>query len=141
MYLLDTNVVSELRKVASGKADLQVAAWSKRVSEDALFISVITVQELEIGARLLLRRDEAQGTMLTEWIQSYVLPFFADRVLPVDLPVARASVGLHVPNPKPIRDGLIAATAQVHDLTVVTRNVRDFVECNVRLINPWLSRA
>jgi hypothetical protein len=99
--------------------------------------SAIVVQELEIGVLQLERRDLAQGAILRNWLDEYVLPTFVDRVLPIDTAVARRSARLHVPDPQPYRDGLIAATALVHGLTVVTRNVVDFETTGVPLLNPW----
>ncbi len=137
MYLLDTNVVSELRKVQAGRADVRVAQWADGVDAADLYVSAITVQELEIGVLLAQRRDSAQGAVFRTWLDSHVLPAFAGRILPVDLAVALRSARLHVPDPRPVRDGLIAATALVHGLTIVTRNVADFAPCGVRLLNPW----
>jgi len=138
MFILDTNVVSELRKVRSGKADVHVAQWADSVDAASLYLSVITLQELEIGVLLAERRDPVQGAALRTWLNTRVLPAFADRVLPVDTTVALRSAKLHVPDPGPIRDGLIAATALVHDMTVVTRNVVDFEATGVRVLNPWM---
>ncbi|MFD2610798.1 type II toxin-antitoxin system VapC family toxin [Deinococcus taklimakanensis] len=137
MYLLDTNVVSELRKVKAGRADPQVAAWSEGVSTTHLFLSVITVQELETGVLLKERSDPAQGAVLRRWLEEQVLPAFAGRLLPVNLEVARRCAALNVPQTRPQRDGLIAATGLVHDLTVVTRNMSDFAGTGVRLLDPW----
>lgn len=137
MYLLDANVVSELRKVRAGKADRRVASWASEVAAASLFLSVITVQELEIGIRPVERRDPPQGSILRTWLEDHVLPAFATRILPVDVPTARRSAALHVPDPRPIRDGLIAATALVHDLTLVTRNVADFEPMGVEVLDPW----
>jgi predicted nucleic acid-binding protein len=139
MYLLDTNVVSELRKVRAGKADAYVAAWADSVDAADLYLSVITVQELEIGVLLAERRDPSQGAIFRAWLTAHVLPAFAGRVLMVDTAVALRSARLHVPNPRPVRDGLIAATALVHGMTVVTRNVDDFVPTGVPVLNPWLN--
>ena len=137
MFLLDTNVVSELRKVRSGKADLHVAAWADSVDAADLFLSVVAIQELEIGVLLAERRDPVQGAMLRAWLNGHVLPAFAGRILVVDAAVAQRSARLHVPDPRPLRDGLIAATALVHGMTVVTRNVADFEAFKVRLLNPF----
>ena len=140
MWLLDTNVVSELRRVRLGKADPQVAAWADSVAAADLYLSVITLQELEIGVLLLERRDPTQGRLLRTWLDRQVLPAFDGRVLPVDGAVALRSAALHVPNPRPVRDGLIAATALVHGLGVVTRNTADFEPTGVRTLNPWRAR-
>lgn len=137
MFLLDTNVISELRKVRAGKADRNVAAWARSVPAASLFLSVIVVQELEIGILLAACRNSPQGAILRAWLDEHVLPAFADRILPVDTTVARRSAALHIPNPRPIRDGLIAATALVHGMTIVTRNVADFVPTGVPVLNPW----
>ena len=137
MYLLDTNVVSELRKIRGGKADVHVKKWASAVEVSDLYISAITVQELELGVLLAERRDSRQGALLRTWLNSSVRHTFQDRVLPVDADVAVRSAALHVPDSKPFRDSLIAATALVRGLTLVTRNVRDFETSGVSLINPW----
>ena len=139
MFLLDTNVVSELRKVRAGKADQQVAVWADGVEASDLYVSVITIQELEIGVLLAERRDPVKGASLRVWLNDHVLPAFADRILAVDMAVAQRSARLHVPDPHPVRDGLIAATALVHGMTVVTRNVADFESTGVPVLNPWVA--
>ena len=141
MYLLDTNVVSELRKIRLGKADLHVAKWADSVEAGDLYLSVITVQELEIGVLLAERRDPAQGSVFRAWLNTQVFPAFNGRILSVDTAVAQRSARLHVPDPRPVRDGLIAATALVHGMTVVTRNVADFEPAGVAVLNPWLDIA
>jgi hypothetical protein len=138
MYLLDTNVVSELRKIRLGKADSRVAAWADSVDAADLYLSAITVQELEIGVLLAERRDPQQGAIFRAWLNARVLPAFAGRVLAMDLVVAQRSARLHVPDPRPVRDALIAATALVHRMTVVTRNVADFESTGVPTLNPWI---
>lgn len=137
MYLLDTNVVSELRKVEEGKADLNVAVWQASVNQAACFLSTMTLMELEIGVLRMERRDAAQGALLRAWLERRVIPEFDGRVLPVDEAVARRCARLHVPDPRPERDALIAATALTHRLTVVTRNVADFAPTGVSLLDPW----
>lgn len=137
MFILDTNVVSELRKVRSGKADPNVARWAESANAADLYISVVTIQELDIGVLLVERRDPKQGALLRAWLSGHVLPAFTHRILPVDMAVAQRSAKLHVPNPQPLRDCLIAATALVHGMTVVTRNVGDFVASGVGILDPW----
>jgi toxin FitB len=137
MYLLDTNVVSELRKAKTGKVNRNVNAWAKGVSPSTLFLSVISILELEIGILLIERRDRSQAAILRSWMEDHVLPAFSGRILAVDTPVARRCAALHVPTPCSDRDSLIAATAMVHGMTVVTRNVSDFEPTGVTIINPW----
>ena len=137
MFLLDTNVVSELRKAKAGKADRQVVAWAERQAPGNLYLSAITILELEMGVLQIQRRDLVQGAVLRSWVEEHVLPAFAGRILPVDTVVALRCAGLHVPDPRSDRDALIAATAIVHGLTVVTRNIADFEPTGVRLLNPW----
>ncbi len=137
MYLLDTNVVSELRKAGSGKADKHVVAWAEGVATASLYLSAITVLELETGVLLIERRDSLQGKVLRTWLDEQVLPAFADRIVAVDSAVAKRCAKPHVPDPRAERDALIAASALVHGLVVVTRNVADFSPMDVELINPW----
>lgn len=137
MLILDTNVVSELRKVSAGKGDANVTRWADSVVVSNLYLSAITIQELEIGVLLAERRDPVQGAMLRTWLDSNVLPAFTGRILSVDTAVALCSAKLNVSNPQAIRDGLITATAVVHGMTVVTRNIGDFAATGVALLNPW----
>ena len=137
MYLLDTNVLSELRKVQSGKADPQVAAWARSVDAAELFISAITVMELELGVLSIERKDAAQGALLRAWLEQRVLPEFATRTLPIDTAVAQRCARLHVPDRRAERNALIAATALVHGMRVATRNLADFAPTGVPLVNPW----
>lgn len=137
MYLLDTNVVSELRKARSGRANANVVAWAAPIQPGSLYLSSITVLELETGVLLVERRDTAQGTILRGWLENAVLPTFADRILPVDTAVARRCAALHVPDRRADRDALIAATALVHGLAVATRNTADFEATGVPLLDPW----
>ena len=137
MFVLDTDVVSELRKVAAGKGHRQVAAWSEQVSVGETFLADITIHELELSILLLERKDKRQGAILRAWMDTRVLPEFDGRILPIDVVVARRCAQLHVPDPRPMRDALIAATALVHGMTIVTRNVRDFEPMGVEILNPW----
>jgi predicted nucleic acid-binding protein len=138
MFILDTNVVSELRKVRLGKADDNVARWADSVVAADLYLSVVTIQELEIGVLLVERRDPRQGAVFRAWLDSHVMPAFAGRILPIDIAVAQRSARLHVPDVRPVRDGFIAATGLVHGMIVVTRNTADFEPTGVRTINPWV---
>jgi predicted nucleic acid-binding protein len=137
MFLLDTNVVSELRKIRLGRADRNVARWADSVDAVDLYLSTIIVQELEMGVLLVERRDPPQGALFRSWFESHVLPAFAGRILPVDTAVAQRCAALHVPDLRPAMDSLIAATALVHGTTLVTRNVVDFHSLGVTIFNPW----
>ena len=137
MFLLDTNVVSELRKAHFGKADPRVAAWAAATRPSGLFLSVVSVMELEQGILSLARRDPRQAATIRRWLDDQVLPAFEGRILVVDLAVARCCAALHVPDRRQERDALIAATALVHGLTVVTRNQADFEPTGAPLLNPW----
>ena len=137
MYLLDTNVISELRKAKTGKADPLVLAWAASINTEALFISVITLMELEIGVRQMERCDAEQGQRLRSWLDDSVLPTFRERILPVDESIALRCAALHVPDRLSDRDAIIASTALEHGMTVVTRNTSDFESAGVSLFNPW----
>ena len=137
MTLLDTNVVSELRKLTSPRTDPVFAAWGRQADVRESYLSVITIQELEIGCLRLERHDRKQASVLRDWFEQHVLKTFADRILPLDLAAIRRSNHLQSGDTRTVRDTFIAATAFVHDLTVVTRNVSDFEGTGVRIINPW----
>ena len=137
MFLLDTNVVSELRKVGDGTADTFVTKWVSGQDASTLFISVLTLMELEIGILRIERRDAEQGIRLRTWFEKHVLPEFQERALPIDAAVALKCARLHVPDPRAERDALIAATAMVHGMTVVTGNRTDFEATGVAFIDPW----
>ncbi len=135
MYLLDTNVLSELRR--PDRADARVRAWAARQQPAHCWVSAITILELERGVLLIERRDARQGAQLRTWLEG-ILRQFQDRVLVIDMAVARRCAGLHVPDRRAERDALIAATAMVHGMTIVTRNVADFAATQVPLLNPWV---
>lgn len=137
MYLLDTNVVSELRKAETGKADKNVIAWAGSTSTTELFISAISILEIEKGVLQTERKDPTQGKVLRSWLDNQVIPAFSGRTLDINTKVAIQCAKLHIPNPKSERDALIAATALVHSMTVVTRNTKDFEHTGVLLLNPW----
>lgn len=135
MFLLDTNVVSELRRPE--RAHANVRSWAQGVPSDLFAICAVSVFELERGALLIERRDLLQGAVLRRWLDHEVLRAMHGRIYPIDVTIAREAVRLHIPDPRPERDALIAATALVHGLTVVTRNTADFVPMGVALLNPW----
>jgi predicted nucleic acid-binding protein len=135
MYLLDTNVLSELRR--HKRAHSNVIAWASKLHPSELFLSAITILEIERGVLLRERQDKAQGALLRAWIEERVLPQFEGRILPIDTAIARRCATLHVPDPRPHSDALIAATALVHDLKLATRNVDDFKGLGIEVINPW----
>ena len=137
MFLLDTNVVSEMRKAGSGKADPNVVAWLSARDAAACYVSAVTLMELDLGILLMERRDPAQGARLRVWMEDHVLPEFPERTIPIDRAVALACARLHVPDPRPERDAFIAASALVHGMTIVTRNVADFAPMGVGVVNPW----
>ncbi len=137
MVVLDTNVLSELRKVRLGRADANVVAWAESVDAADLFISAISIMELELGVLSMERKDAAQGALLRAWLEQQVLPEFSGRTLPVDTAVAQRCARLHVPDRRGERDALIAATAMVHGMAVATRNVADFEPTGVTLVDPW----
>lgn len=141
MYLIDTNALSELRKRRSRKIDPAVEAWAGSVDQADMYLSVITVMEIELGIARLERRDPRQAGVLRLWLHDKVMPAFAGRILSIDAPIALRCARLHVPETKSERDAWIAATGLVHDLTVVTRNLADFAGTGVTLLDPWTASS
>ncbi|WP_028641892.1 type II toxin-antitoxin system VapC family toxin [Novosphingobium acidiphilum] len=137
MFILDTNAISELRKGPRVPSAAPIVAWAAQVEEERMFISAITLLELDIGVRLVERKDPIQGQHLRRWLDQQVRPTFAGRILPVDERVVLRCSPFHVPDPAPERDMLIAATGLVHAMTIVTRNSRDFIRSGVEIHNPW----
>jgi toxin FitB len=137
MYLLDTNIISELRKAKSGKANKNVIAWAKAVPTSHLFLSVVTLLELEMGILSVERKDPSAGIILRAWMDHHVLPAFSERILSVDVPIAQLCAKLHIPDPQPDRDAIISATALHHGMILVTRNIKDFKKTGVKILNPW----
>lgn len=138
MFLLDTNVISELRR--PHRADRNVVAWAGIVPAASIFLSAISILEIELGALLVARRDAPSGAVLRDWIDNQILQRFDGRILPVDTAVAQRCARLRIPDPRAERDALIAATALVHGLTVVTRNVGDFTPTGAAVLNPWIAQ-
>jgi predicted nucleic acid-binding protein len=134
-FLLDTNVVSEIRK---NRPDQGVAAWFASVSADRLYLSVLVVGEIRQGIERLARRDQAQARLFEHWL-SQLVDSYDDRIVPITVRVAEVWGRLNVPDPVPVVDGLMAATALVHDWTLVTRNVDDVGSTGVRLLNPFIT--
>ncbi len=141
MFILDTNVISELRKAGDGKADANVVAWASSADPATLYLSAVTLMELELGVLRMERRDATQGGKLRAWMDLRVLPEFLLRILPVDGTIALRCASLHVPDPRPERDAFIAATALVHGMTIVTRNLTDFAPTGAKLLNPFAPLA
>lgn len=141
MYLLDTNIVSELRKMEKGKADPNVLKWFEQVNLAHAYLSVITLFEIKLGILQLQRKDAPQAFLLQEWVEKVLLPNFEHRILPLDLPIMLCCAELHIPNKKALNDSYLAATAKVHRFKMVTRNIKDFEACGIELINPFLSHC
>jgi len=135
MYLLDTNVISELRQ-GKPKASQAVRTWAAVQPGNQLYLSAVTALEMEIGARRMERRDSAQGVVLRTWTAA-ILAAFEGRILPFTHLTAQLCAAMHVSDPCAFRDSMIAATAMEHGFTVVTRNVGDFRMAGVQVVNPW----
>lgn len=137
MFLIDTNVLSEFRLLHDNRADKAVAAWASLHDPDTFYLSAVTLMEAEIGIRRMEWRDPRQGRVLRDWMNGVILPRYGNRILPVDDRTAALAASFHVPDPAPFADSLIAATAIIHAMTIVTRNVRDFEFPSVAVLNPW----
>lgn len=135
MFVLDTNVISELRHGKPHQSD-EVRTWAAGQPSSRLFLSAISILELELGIRALERRVPPQGGALRSWL-SGVRVAFSGRILSFTDNTAPICASLHVPDPRSERDAMIAATAIEHGFTVVTRNVSDFIDTGVTLFNPW----
>lgn len=138
MFILDTNVISELRH-GKPNPSMAVRQWAARQPSNLLFLSAITLIELELGVQALERKTPPQGSALRHWLGG-VRAAFAGRILPFAESTAPVCAALHIPNPRSDRDAMIAATALEHKFTVVTRNVPDFEATGVALLNPWLDQ-
>jgi predicted nucleic acid-binding protein len=133
-YLLDTNVISELRK--GERADANVAAWFAGIAEEEIFLSVLTIGEIRRGIENVRRRDPDSAAALDRWL-SLLSEAHGDRVVPIDRAIAEEWGRRNVPDPLPIVDGLLAATARVFGLTLVTRNIADVASTEVELLDPF----
>lgn len=138
MLLLDTNVISEYRKVSKGRAHKTFTQWQQTIPLQHLYLSSITIMELNIGILRLARKDDIQANHLRYWLENKIIPNFTNRIIAFDMRAALACSSLHIPDPRPERDAMIAATAMVNDLTLVTRNTKDFKSIAVPLINPFV---
>lgn len=138
MFLLDTNVVSETRRIAAGRADDRFERWISSIEPTLAYVSAVTIMELEIGVMRVERRDPSAGAVLRQWLNHDVGVAFEGRILPVDTATARSAAALHVPNPAPAIDSLVAATALANAMSMVTRNTGDFSRFEgLHVINPW----
>jgi predicted nucleic acid-binding protein len=133
-YLLDTNVVSALR--VRGR-EQQVQAWAAAIPVADLFVTALSIAEIERGVVGKERTDPAQGAVLRQWLEEHVLPAFAGRVLPFDLPAARILATYPVPDRAPLDDAVIAAIAQSTAMTIATRNTKYFEPLGASIVNPW----
>lgn len=138
MYLLDTNIISELRKLEKGRADPNVAKWFQQVDLQQAYLSVITLFEIKVGILQLIRHDAQQAAILQSWFENTLLPNFENRILPLDQKVVMTCAELHVPDKKPLNDSYLAATAKSHHFKMVTRNLKDFQHSGVEIINPFI---
>lgn len=137
MHLLDTNVISEMRKIQRGQADAGLCDWLARTDANTMYTSTVTVMELERGVLRMERKDPVQGAHLRAWYQAIMAELFAGHVLPIDERTAAICAHLHIPDPAPDNDAWIAATALQYGLVLVTRNTSDFINTGVNLFNPF----
>ncbi|MGA0333732.1 MAG: type II toxin-antitoxin system VapC family toxin [Kiritimatiellia bacterium] len=135
-YLLDTNVISEVRK--GSKCDAKVADWVVSVPMMQMYLSVISMMEISSGIFKVLRSQPEFGLKLNDWYENELKSGFAGRVLMVDLGIAEIGARLNHQRSLPYRDGLLAATASRHGFTLVTRNIKDFAQMDLELLNPWV---
>lgn len=133
-YLIDTNVISELRK--GPRCDARVSQWYTHVADEEIYLSVLTIGEIRKGIESIRPRDETAARTLERWL-SRVVAEHEDRILPIDRAIADEWGRMNVPDPLPVIDGLLAATAKVHGLTLATRNVDDIERAGAEFVNPF----
>lgn len=138
MYLLDTNAVSEIRKISKGNANIGFTNWFHSVKMENLYVNTVVLMELEKWHLLKSRKDKPQAEILRNWVLNTVYPMFDGRIFQVNIEIAKICATLFVPNPKPENDAWIGATAITYDLTLVTRNVDDFEGMPVKILNPFV---
>lgn len=138
MYLLDTNAVSEIRKISKGKANSGFTDWFHSVKMENLYVNTVVLMELEKWHLLKSRKDKPQAEILRNWVLNTVYPMFDGRIFQVNIEIAKICATLFVPNPKPENDAWIGATAIAYDLILVTRNVDDFAGMPVKIFNPFI---
>lgn len=137
MYLLDTNIISEIRKIKQNKANKNLIAWLDKVDKNTLYTNVVILMELERGILKIQRKDPIQGRNIETWYQTVIKPTFQGRIYPIDCETVSICASLHIPNPAPENDAWMASTALQHDLILVTRNVKDFNIPHLKIINPF----
>lgn len=137
MYLMDTNLISEMRKIEQGKGSANVTAWLGEIPNSLLCTSAVVMMELERGVLPMERKDIEQGKRLRHWLENVVKKQFNGRILPIDASTAEICAALHVPDRSPENDAWIAAQAIQHHLILVTRNEKDFAELGIRVLNPF----
>jgi toxin FitB len=139
MLLLDTNVISELRKVRHKRTDPNFAAWARDLHWADLYLSAITIYEIELGISHLVEYDKPQSSILRGWFEKHVLERFEHRILPVTTEIALHAAKLQRSRTRATEDTLIAATAQINSMKLATRNIQDFNDAGIEIINPWES--
>lgn len=138
MYLLDTNIISEIRKINLKTANIGVTQWAENNHKDLMYISVISLFELEKGVLNLERKDAQQGKIYRDWLDNKVKPTFENRILSITPQTVLICAKMHIPDKKSLTDSLIAATAIENNLTVITRNEKDFIPTGAKILNPFI---
>lgn len=138
MYLLDTNIISQIRKINAPSCPIAFKSWFDSVDLTMCYLSAITVFEVELGILQKSRKDPVQAQILRDWFENQVKTEFATRILPIDTQSALKSAGFHVPNPASLPDSLIAGVAVAYNMILVTKNAKDFIDFqDIQLFNPF----